>query len=74
MCISDKTEICHFVHIHIHIIIIITRPGANATKYNYQWDNLPLRQCMTSTVCACWHINAIIIRCYTYIAGLKNSY
>ena len=49
----------------IIIIIIITRPGANTTKYNYQRHNLPIRKCMTSTVCACWHINAITIRCYT---------
>ena len=35
------------------IIIIITRPRAHITKYNHQQDNLPIRQCMTSTVCVC---------------------
>ena len=40
MCISDNTEICRFVHIIIIHNNIITRPRANTTKYNHQWDNL----------------------------------
>ena len=52
MCISDKTEICPFVHIliiHNNNIIIITRPGAHTTKYNHQWGNLQMghvQQCI----------------------------
>ena len=42
MCISDKTEICPFVHIII-IIIIITRTASHITKYIHQRDSPPVR-------------------------------
>ena len=41
MCISDKTEICPFVH--IIIIIIITRTASHTTKYIHQRDSPPVR-------------------------------
>ena len=38
MCISDKTEICQFVHIII-IHNIITRTVSHTTKYIHQHDS-----------------------------------
>ena len=44
MCISDKTEICPFVHIIIIIIHnIITRTASHTTKYIHQRDSPPVR-------------------------------
>ena len=37
------------------IIIILSRPGANTTKYNHQWDNLLMGHVQTvhgNTLCA----------------------
>ena len=41
MCISDKTEICLFVHIII-IHNIITRTASHTTKYIHQRDSPPV--------------------------------
>ena len=73
MCISDKTEICPFVHIIIIHNIIITRTASHTTKYIHQRCNLPIGQAIGSTqISVCVPVEMIHMHTYTGKGASEN--